>query len=122
MRRRRFGKLRFVPPQFYLAPLRLPLPLPSAHHTMSLLTSILGFSAFGFGARCLQLGIQKRPIFEGFHGHAYAVIAFGMVGAGAYHLDNKQTELLAKKKKAMLEQREKENREWAARKGEAHAV
>lgn len=53
------------PPQFYLAPLRLPLPLPSAHHTMSLLTSILGFSAFGFGARCLQLGIQKRPIFEG---------------------------------------------------------
>nr|KIR87146.1 hypothetical protein I308_02090 [Cryptococcus tetragattii IND107] len=27
MRRRRFGKLRFVPPQFYLAPLRLPLPL-----------------------------------------------------------------------------------------------
>ncbi|KIR67830.1 hypothetical protein I314_02247 [Cryptococcus bacillisporus CA1873] len=120
MRRRRFGKLRFVPAQFYLAPLRL--PLPSAHHTMSLLTSILGFSAFGFGARCLQLGIQKRPIFEGFHGHAYAVIAFGMLGAGAYHVDNKQTELLAKKKKAMLEQREKENREWAARNGEAHAV
>ncbi|KIR24833.1 hypothetical protein I307_06429 [Cryptococcus deuterogattii 99/473] len=120
MRRRRFGKLRFVPPQFYLA--HPSSPPRSPHHTMSLLTSILGFSAFGFGARCLQLGIQKRPIFEGFHGHAYAVIAFGMIGAGAYHLDNKQTELLTKKKKAMLEQREKENREWAARKGEAHAV
>lgn len=45
-----------------------------------------------------------------------------MLGAGAYHVDQKQTALLAKKKKAMLEQREIENREWAARKGEAHAV
>ncbi|AAW42281.2 hypothetical protein CNC02910 [Cryptococcus deneoformans JEC21] len=89
---------------------------------MSLLTSILGFSAFGFGARCLQLGLQKRPIFEAFHGHAYAAIGFGVLGAGAYHVDQKQTALLAKKKKAMLEQREIENREWAARKGEAHAV
>lgn len=71
---------------------------------MSLLASILGFSAFGFGARCLQLGLQKRPIFDGeprppappltpplaFHGHAYAVIGFGMLGAGAYHVDQKQ--------------------------------
>lgn len=51
------------PPQFYLA--HPSSPPRSPHHTMSLLTSILGFSAFGFGARCLQLGIQKRPIFEG---------------------------------------------------------
>ncbi|AFR97997.1 hypothetical protein C343_01920 [Cryptococcus neoformans C23] len=89
---------------------------------MSLLASILGFSAFGFGARCLQLGLQKRPIFDAFHGHAYAVIGFGMLGAGAYHVDQKQAELLTKKKKAMLEQREIESREWAAHKGEAHAV
>lgn len=77
MRRRRFGKLRFVlvrlgsmrPGEvhhnFTLLPFVSLSPSPSAHHTMSLLTSILGFSAFGFGARCLQLGIQKRPIFEG---------------------------------------------------------
>ncbi len=30
---------------------------------MSLLANILGFSAFGFGARCFQLGLQKRNIF-----------------------------------------------------------
>ncbi|OXB34454.1 hypothetical protein J008_05958 [Cryptococcus neoformans] len=45
-----------------------------------------------------------------------------MLGAGAYHVDQKQAELLTKKKKAMLEQREIESREWAAHKGEAHAV
>jgi hypothetical protein len=32
---------------------------------MSLLANILGFSAFGFGARVFQLGLQKRPIFSG---------------------------------------------------------
>lgn len=31
---------------------------------MPLLANILGFSAFGFGARCFQLGIQKRNIFS----------------------------------------------------------
>jgi hypothetical protein len=32
---------------------------------MSLLANVLGFSAFGFGARCFQLGLQKRNMFEG---------------------------------------------------------
>lgn len=89
---------------FFTSPADSPSPSPPVPHTMSLLASILGFSAFGFGARCLQLGLQKRPIFDGeprppappltpplaFHGHAYAVIGFGMLGAGAYHVDQKQ--------------------------------
>ncbi|WVQ70817.1 hypothetical protein IAR50_000339 [Cryptococcus sp. DSM 104548] len=88
---------------------------------MSLVSTILGFSAFGFGARCLQLGIQKRPLFAGFHGHAYATIAFGILGAGAYEADKRQRELLEKKKAVLLEHREAENREWEAQK-QAHAV
>nr|XP_031857259.1 uncharacterized protein CI109_007344 [Kwoniella shandongensis]KAA5524331.1 hypothetical protein CI109_007344 [Kwoniella shandongensis] len=57
---------------------------------MALISTILGFSAFGFGARCFQLGLQHRPIFEAFHGHAYAVMAFGLLGAGAYTAEQKQ--------------------------------
>lgn len=55
---------RVVSPQ-HGHPADSPSPSPPAPHTMSLLASILGFSAFGFGARCLQLGLQKRPIFDG---------------------------------------------------------
>ena len=36
--------------------------------TMSLLSSVLGFGAFGFGARCFQLGLQKRNMFDGMFG------------------------------------------------------
>lgn len=90
------------PAHFHSPPPPPTPPPPPPPPTMSLLTSILGFSAFGFGARCLQLGLQKRPIFEGkprrphradppaFHGHAYAAIGFGVLGAGAYHVDQKQ--------------------------------
>ncbi|WVN85349.1 uncharacterized protein L203_100494 [Cryptococcus depauperatus CBS 7841] len=89
---------------------------------MTLLTSILGFSAFGLGVRCLQLGIQKRPIFEAFHGHVYSMIGFGILGAGMYHVELKQTELLAQKKEVLLKNRERENREWEAQKAQAHAI
>jgi len=34
-------------------------------HIMSLLANVLGFSAFGFATRCLQLGIQKKHMFHG---------------------------------------------------------
>jgi hypothetical protein len=32
---------------------------------MSLISSVIGFGAFGFGARCFQLGLQKRNMFDG---------------------------------------------------------
>ncbi|TXT05966.1 hypothetical protein VHUM_03727 [Vanrija humicola] len=32
---------------------------------MAEVPTVLGFAAFGFAARCFQLGIQKRPIFAG---------------------------------------------------------
>ncbi|KAK8850678.1 hypothetical protein IAR55_004598 [Kwoniella newhampshirensis] len=88
---------------------------------MALISTILGFSAFGFGARCFQLGLQHRPIFDAFHGHAYAVIAFGLLGAGAYGAEQKQTAMLQAKKKILLEHREKEKIEWEASKGQAQA-
>lgn len=31
---------------------------------MSLLANVIGFSAFGFGARVFQLGLQKRGLWE----------------------------------------------------------
>ncbi|WWC65038.1 uncharacterized protein I303_107652 [Kwoniella dejecticola CBS 10117] len=91
---------------------------------MTLISTILGFSAFGFGARCFQLGLQHRPIFDAPSGHLISTAVFGAVGYGAYHADKKQTALLAEKKKVLLERREKENLEWEATRGQAqgHAV
>ncbi|WWC98336.1 hypothetical protein V866_005227 [Kwoniella sp. B9012] len=89
---------------------------------MTLLSTILGFSAFGFGARCFQLGLQKRPIFDAPSGHLISTAAFGVLGYGAFYADKKQTALLAERKKILLERREKENLEWQATKGQGHAV
>lgn len=72
---------------------------------MSLLSNVLGFSAFGFGARCFQLGLQKRGMFDGafsrtglFHnsrtaapaGHLIAAGAFGLIGWGVYEVEGRQ--------------------------------
>ncbi|WWC92488.1 uncharacterized protein L201_007447 [Kwoniella dendrophila CBS 6074] len=90
---------------------------------MTLISTILGFSAFGFGARCFQLGLQHRPIFDAPTGHLISSGVFGLVGYGAFYADKKQTALLAEKKKVLLERREKENLEWESTKGQqAHAV
>lgn len=32
---------------------------------MSLIGSVIGFGSFGFAARCFQLGLQKRGMFDG---------------------------------------------------------
>ncbi|WVQ95361.1 hypothetical protein IAU59_002458 [Kwoniella sp. CBS 9459] len=88
---------------------------------MTLISTILGFSAFGFGARCFQLGLQHRPVFDAPVGHLYSVLAFGGLGYGAFYAEQKQSALLAEKKKALLEIRQKEQLEWDAKK-QAHAV
>ncbi|KLT45918.1 hypothetical protein CC85DRAFT_239639 [Cutaneotrichosporon oleaginosum] len=57
---------------------------------MSLLANILGFSAFGFGARCFQLGLQKRNIFAHPEGHLLAATAFGTLGYFLYNTEQRQ--------------------------------
>lgn len=44
-------------------PLLTTIPIPTTT-TMTLLSTVAGFSAFGFGVRCFQLGLQKRNIFS----------------------------------------------------------
>ncbi|GFZ51347.1 hypothetical protein JCM24511_09107 [Saitozyma sp. JCM 24511] len=83
---------------------------------MSLLANVLGFSAFGFGARCFQLGLQKRNMFEAPVGHLVAAGAFGAFGYYVYGAEQRQKELLGQRKKELLEIREKEQREWEASK------
>ncbi|KAH9039686.1 hypothetical protein EDB84DRAFT_1577157 [Lactarius hengduanensis] len=51
---------------------------------MPLLSSILGFSLFGLGARIGQLGIQKRNLLDNPGGHVISMLAFGYLGYWAH--------------------------------------
>ncbi|RXK41073.1 hypothetical protein M231_01704 [Tremella mesenterica] len=86
---------------------------------MSLLSSVAGFAAFGFGARCFQLGLQKRYMFEAPMGHLYATAAFGLVGWGAFELEKRQRELLAERKADLKVIRDREMLEYQSRKATA---
>ncbi|GMK56322.1 hypothetical protein CspeluHIS016_0301620 [Cutaneotrichosporon spelunceum] len=68
---------------------------------MSLLANIIGFSAFGFGARCFQLGIQKRNIFSHPEGHIAAAAIFGTFGYFLYYTEQRQNEQIAHKRKVL---------------------
>ncbi|KAL1412435.1 hypothetical protein Q8F55_000180 [Vanrija albida] len=81
---------------------------------MSAIPTILGFSAFGFAARCFQLGIQKRPIFAAPQAHIAISTVFGGIGYYVYNLEQRQNVLLAEKKKELKEKRERENAAHAA--------
>ncbi|KAH8117874.1 hypothetical protein DFH11DRAFT_863693 [Phellopilus nigrolimitatus] len=65
---------------------------------MALLSTILGFSAFGLAARLGQLGIQKRNPFENLGGHVISMGVFGYVGYWAHKWDIRSAELLADKR------------------------
>lgn len=81
---------------------------------MSLIANVLGFGAFGFATRCLQLGIQKKHMFEGRftsarnmlvgipselnerklaapQTHLIAMAAFGALGWGVYEMEGRQS-------------------------------
>ncbi|KAI9633409.1 uncharacterized protein MKK02DRAFT_39030 [Dioszegia hungarica] len=88
---------------------------------MSLLANVLGFSAFGFGVRCFQLGLQKEGMFTRPLGHIGAAAAFGGIGYAVYHMEQRQNHLLADRKKELQTNRDRENAEYAARKAEAAA-
>ncbi|WOO81973.1 uncharacterized protein LOC62_04G005479 [Vanrija pseudolonga] len=86
----------------------------TSNTTMAEVPTVLGFAAFGFAARCFQLGIQKRPIFAGPQAHVAISTIFGGLGYYVYHLEQRQNVLLAEKKKELKEKRERESATHAA--------
>jgi hypothetical protein len=101
---------------------------------MALLSSILGFSIFGLGARLGQLGIQKRNLLESAHasylrtvassmltscncmlpryacgtdpgGHIISMLAFGYLGYWAHRWDERASVLIAEKRAEITERR-----------------
>ncbi|GBE87966.1 hypothetical protein BKA93DRAFT_827499 [Sparassis latifolia] len=74
---------------------------------MSLLSNVVGFSLIGLLARFGQLGIQKRNIFSNMGGHAIAMVAFGTLGYGAYHWDQRAAVLLEEKRAEIAERRQR---------------
>ncbi|KAH9964356.1 hypothetical protein BGW80DRAFT_1117180, partial [Lactifluus volemus] len=72
---------------------------------MALLSSILGFSLFGLGARVGQLGIQKRNLLENPGGHLISMLAFGYLGYWAHQWDERAGVLIAEKRAEITERR-----------------
>ncbi|KAF8486064.1 hypothetical protein DFH94DRAFT_688428 [Russula ochroleuca] len=72
---------------------------------MALLSSILGFSLFGLGARIGQLGIQKRNLLENPGGHLISMLAFGYLGYWAHRWDERAGVLIAEKRAEITERR-----------------
>jgi len=75
---------------------------------MTMLYTILGFSAFGVASRFGQLGIQKRNIFSNPAGHAIAAAVFGYAGYWAYVWEQRADELLALRRTEISERRLRE--------------
>ncbi|KAH9002992.1 hypothetical protein EDB86DRAFT_3073477 [Lactarius hatsudake] len=72
---------------------------------MPLLSSILGFSLFGLGARIGQLGIQKRNLLDNPGGHVISMLAFGYLGYWAHQWDERASVLIAEKRAEIAERR-----------------
>ncbi|KAF9648716.1 hypothetical protein BDM02DRAFT_3115049 [Thelephora ganbajun] len=70
-----------------------------------MLSTILGFSAFGFAARVGQLAIQQRPLFSNPAGHALAAVSFGTLGYFEYLWELRADELIALKREQIAQKR-----------------
>jgi len=75
---------------------------------MTMLSTILGFSAFGLASRFGQLGIQKRNLFSNPGGHLIAMMVFGYAGYWEYKWEVRADELIALKRTEIAEQRKRE--------------
>ncbi|KZT22064.1 hypothetical protein NEOLEDRAFT_1023510, partial [Neolentinus lepideus HHB14362 ss-1] len=72
---------------------------------MTALTSILGFSFFGFVARMGQLGIQRRNLMSNPGGHVIAMAVFGFAGYWAHVWNEHSAVLIAQKEVEIAERR-----------------
>ncbi|KAI9456007.1 hypothetical protein F5148DRAFT_384383 [Russula earlei] len=70
-----------------------------------MLSSIIGFSLFGLGARIGQLGIQKRNLLDNPGGHLISMLAFGYLGYWAHRWDERASVLIAEKRAEIAERR-----------------
>ncbi|KAN0092948.1 hypothetical protein V8E55_003732 [Tylopilus felleus] len=68
---------------------------------MALLSTVLGFSAFGLASRFGQLAIQKRNLMDNLAGHAIAMVVFGYGGYWVHHYEVRTNELIAWKRAEM---------------------
>ncbi|KAF8554637.1 hypothetical protein OG21DRAFT_1412225 [Imleria badia] len=73
---------------------------------MALLSTVLGFSAFGLASRFGQLAIQKRNLMDNLAGHAIAMAAFGYAGYWVHNYEVRTNELIAWKREEIQAKRE----------------
>ncbi|EIM91095.1 uncharacterized protein STEHIDRAFT_144522 [Stereum hirsutum FP-91666 SS1] len=75
---------------------------------MALISTMLGFSAFGVATRCWALGIQHRPIYDWPLGHVLVGLTFGGLGYGAHQWDIRASEILAEKRAEIAARRQRQ--------------
>jgi len=82
-------------------------PLLTQTHSLpeTMLSTVLGFSAFGFAARVGQLAIQKRPLFSNPAAHVLAAGLGGVVGYYEYLWEERADELIALKREEIAQNR-----------------
>ncbi|MBW0488255.1 hypothetical protein O181_027970 [Austropuccinia psidii MF-1] len=71
--------------------------------TMGIVSYTLTWGAIGFGIRCYQLGIMRRPIFTNLWGHGISVAFFGSLGYYFHGLKIRQRELLEQKRQELAQ-------------------
>ncbi|CAG8534899.1 14128_t:CDS:2 [Funneliformis caledonium] len=82
---------------------------------------VAGWVGFGFTVRVVALAIQQRPLLQKPMTHALSAAFFGGVGSYIYYLEQRQLELIQKRKHTLLENR-KRKREYEEAKAKEHAM
>ncbi|CAJ0633355.1 6735_t:CDS:2 [Entrophospora sp. SA101] len=86
--------------------------------TSGIISNVGGFAIFGFSVRVFALALQNRPLLDRPITHVMSAVVFGGVGAYVYHLEQRQLELIEKRKQVLLENRKRrEEFELVRRKG-----
>ncbi|KAF0436085.1 hypothetical protein F8M41_004736 [Gigaspora margarita] len=74
---------------------------------MTLITTVTGFAAFGVAVRAYALALERRPVFDNPITHVLTATFFGGVGAYIYHAEERQVELIEKRKQVLLANRKR---------------
>ncbi|CAG8494746.1 8477_t:CDS:2, partial [Racocetra persica] len=74
---------------------------------MTLVTTVAGFTAFGVAVRAYALALERRPVFDNPITHVFTAAFFGGVGAYIYNADQRQMELIQKRKQVLLTNRKR---------------
>ncbi|CAG8629491.1 10034_t:CDS:2 [Cetraspora pellucida] len=74
---------------------------------MTFVTTITGFAAFGVAVRAYALALERRPVFDNPITHVFTAAFFGGVGAYIYNAEQRQVELIEKRKQVLLANRKR---------------